>query len=328
VKVSFVVGHEDSSESPGDTPEAYWRTFLPAKTLGQALILGKPGLVEKALSTDVVWIYEPTSYAAVSLAEAARRLNRPVVIDWSEDVYSRTEQDYGYSSARLEAAERAMALADLIVCTSRGLTRVYDDKGPVAVVETVLPAAGWDPSPPDNLLAWWSDGRQKRGFEAVAPALIEVLEATNADLVNVQFAHERPLMRGAVGEQEIKRRAARLFAYFGDGQVGVEENLRRFRAVFSQALVSLECYLPGRYAETVSDVPILRAAALGIPTITTRTAPPPGCVAAGPSTWAEAVLGVMRNQRRRAVLSRQARAWAERRSSYQEYQSVLDRLLA
>ncbi len=285
-------------------------------------------MVEKALSADVVWIYEPTSYAAVSLAEAARRLERPVVVDWAEDIYTRTEQDYGYSAARLEAAERAMALADLIVCSSAGLAAVYADKGQTAVVETVLPTIGWDPSPPDNLLAWWSEGRQKRGFEAVAPAMIEVLEKTNADLVNIQFAHERPLMRGAVSDQETRRRAGRLYAYFADSQVGVEETLRRFRAVFAQALVSLECYLPGPYAETVSDVPILRAAALGIPTVTTRTAPPPGCVAAGPSTWAEAVLDVMQDQSRRAALSRQARAWAERRTSYHDYHSVLDPLLA
>ena len=324
--VCFVVGHEDSHERPGDTPEAYWRTLLPAKALGEAVVLGKPGAAEKALAADVLWIYEPTCYAAASLAEVAHQMDKPVVVDWSEDIYTRDEQDRSYADARLDAAERTMAAADVIVCSSRALCPVYENKGPVTAVETVLPAAGWEPGSPENIIAWWSDGRQKRGFETVAPAMIRVLEETGADLISIQFAHEKPLMRGASNEDERKRRVGRLYAYFDNDQVSVEENLREFRAVFAQAKVSLECYAPGLYRETVSDVPILRAAALGIPTVTTRTDVPPGCISADPGTWAETVLELMHDRSRRQEKSREALQWARTRSTYEGYQALLAHL--
>lgn len=220
-----------------------------------------------------------------------------------------------------------MAAASVIVCASRTLCEAYEGKGQLAVVETVLPPAGWEPGSPDNMIAWWSDGRQKRGFETVAAALIEVLEATNADLVNIQFAHEIPLMRGADTLDEQKKRARRLYAYFsGDPKLGVEGQLGWYRSVFSQAAVSLECYAPGSYRESVSDVPILRAAALGIPTVTTRTAAPPGCVSAPATEWAETLLGIMSNPTRRAALSTSALLWARQRSTYEGYQSFLSQL--
>lgn len=327
MKVCFVIGAEDLPKYPCDTPEAYWRVFLPARVFGSAAVLGRHGASEKALASDVVWIYEPTCFAAAALAEVARQMGKPVVVDWSEDIYTRHEQDRPYLEARIEAAEKAMGAATAIVCCSRALCATYAGQGRVAAVETVLPPSGWEPGRPDNIIAWWSDGRQKRGFEAVAPALIEVLEATNADMVNVQFAHELPLMKGVDTEDEQKKRAKRMYAYFSPAPtLGLEEQLGWYRSVFAQAAVSIDCYLPGSYRESVSDVPLLRAAALGIPTVTTRSFAPPGCVSAPAAEWADALLTIMRNPTKRAALSASALLWAQQRSTYEGYQSFLSQL--
>jgi hypothetical protein len=71
-KVAFVVGHEDSRDSPSDTPEAYWRVLVPARRFGVPLILGRPDAASRALAADVVWIHQPTCFAAAQLAEDAR----------------------------------------------------------------------------------------------------------------------------------------------------------------------------------------------------------------------------------------------------------------
>ncbi len=327
MKVCFIVGHEDTPEVPGDTPEAYYRTLLPSRTFGTAAIIGQSQAAQKALAADVVWLYQPTCSATAALADVARQMGKSVVVDWSEDIYSRDQQDRGYSDAWLAAADKAMALAHLIVCSSPALCAAYEGKGRVAAVETVLPAAGWEPGRPDNIIAWWSDGRQKAGFEQIAPAMIRVLEETNADLVNIQFAHQKPLMAGAKDAAERQRRAQRLYAYFPDDRgLTVEQNLANYRAVFSQAMVSLECYRPGPYCESVSDVPILRAAALGIPTVTTRTTCPPGAIHAGPDEWADAVLELMRDPNLRAEHSARALEWARKRSTYEGYRAVLELL--
>ena len=329
MKVCFVVGQEDSAEIPGDTPEAYWRTLLPSERFGQAVVIGARGAAEKALGADVVWLYEPTCSAAASLAEVASQMGKPVVVDWSEDIYSRSEQDRPYAEVRIEPAEQAMAAASLIVCSVPALSAVYESQGAVAVLETVIPLAGWEPGRPDNIIAWWSDGRQKRGFEAVAPAMIQILEETGADLLNIGFAHHKPLMAGAGTDEERKRRVARLYSYFPDDQtMGVKETLGRFRAVFSQAMLSIECYLPGAYLDRVSDVPLLRAAALGIPNVTTRTAPPPGCLSADPAGWAETVLALMGDPALRRAKSEEALEWARTRSTYTAYEAVLEDLQA
>ncbi|MBN1320734.1 MAG: hypothetical protein JXA87_07835 [Thermoleophilia bacterium] len=328
MKVCFVVGQPDSPEIPGDTPEAYWRTLLPSKALGgQAVVIGARGAAEKALAAEVVWIYEPTSPAAASLAEVARQMGKPVVADWSEDIYSRAQQDRPYADVRLEAADRTMAAATLIVCSSPALTNAYPDRGNLKVVETVLPLAGWEPGRPDNIIAWWSDGRQKRGSEAVAPAMIEILAETGADFLGIGFAHQKPLMKGATTDEERRKRASRLYSYFPDDRtMTAKETLSHFRAVFSQAMVSLECYLPGTYLDRVSDLPLLRAAALGIPSVTTRTDPPPGCLGADPTTWKEAVLSVMRDPDLRNRTSEEALEWAAQRSTYEGYHAVLEML--
>ena len=72
-KVAFVVGHEDSRDSPSDTPEAYWRVLIPARRFGTCRSSwGVANAAERALEADVVWIHQPTCFAAAQLAEDAR----------------------------------------------------------------------------------------------------------------------------------------------------------------------------------------------------------------------------------------------------------------
>ena len=175
MKVAFVVGHEDFPESPSDTPEAYWRVLVPSRKFGFAVILGHQNAAQRALAADVVWIHQPTCFAAAELAEAAQERGTPVVLDFSEDPWARGEVDRGYSEARLEACERTLAAGSLVVATSAALATSFLPWGEARVVPAVVPLGPeWDPSPPAHpaRLAWWSDGRQKRGMEQVAPGLI------------------------------------------------------------------------------------------------------------------------------------------------------------
>jgi len=318
--VCFITGQEDSFDYPSDLPEAYWRVWMPSKKLGSAAVLGREGATKRALQADIVWIYEPLCFAAHALADVAKQMGKQVVVDWSEDIYARHEQDRPYSAARVEAAEKTMELADMIVVATPGLGPVYS--GVVRVVETVIPLEGWERKRPQVDLSWWSDGRQKLGFEKVAPAISDVMARRSIDLINIQFAHERPLVAG-LEPDERQQRAARLSAHFGDDRNRTaDQNLADFRDVFSSAIVSLECYLPGSYRESVSDVPLLRAAALGIPSLTTRHDPPRGCVEAPPEQWGDVLLDLI-DSGSWAKLGREARNWAETRSTYEGYEQTL-----
>jgi len=326
--VAFVVGHEDSRDSPSDTPEAYWRVLVPARELGGIpLVLGRRDAAQRALAADVVWIHQPTCFAAASLAEAAQAKGVPVVADFSEDPWARAQVDRPYSAARLDALERTLEASSLIVTTSAGLVPAFFSRGEVRVIPATL-ALGpqWNPSLPTRpaVLGWWSDGRQKRGMEAVAPGLIRVLESTDCRLAHVQFSHHAPLMAGLTNAEERMARARRLSALFEDDRsLDAEGNVAMYRQALALATISVECYAPGTYAETVSDVPLLRAAALGVPTVTTRKSAPPGCVSATPGEWAEVIAAVLQNPDRRRELSHAARAWAESRSSFAAYQAVI-----
>lgn len=326
MNVCFVVGQEDTKEFPGDTPEAYWRTLLPARRLGTAVVVGRAGAAERATAADVIWIFQPTCSAAASLAEVGRQLGKPVVVDWAEDVWRRSEQDNGYTEAQIRAAERAMEAATVIVGANRRLAEVYAEHGRAAVVETVLPLADWTPGKEDvpAVIAWWSDGRQKAGFETVAPGLAEVMGRTGCKMVHVQFTHQKPLVEG-LDKEAARARAARLHAYFWNdlGQT-VEANLRVFKEAVARAAVSVDAYAPGEYRRTVSDVSILRAAALALPTVTTRQDDlPPGCIGARPGEWADTICELLEDRDRRRRLGGQARAWAETRSTYEGYEALL-----
>ena len=164
-RVAFVVGHEDSTTTPSDTPEAYWRVLVPARAIGRLPpILGAAMPPSGRSTADVVWIHQPTCFAAFALAEVAKQMGKAVVVDWGEDIYRRAEQDRPYSDARLEAAEKTMAVADIIVVASAGLAPLFFP-GEVRVVPArSFPSRPMEPEPtrPPVDLAWWSDGRQKR----------------------------------------------------------------------------------------------------------------------------------------------------------------------
>ena len=245
---------------------------------------------------------------------------------------ARGEVDRSYPTARLAAAERALRVASLIVVANERLVPAFAGFGPkVQVVRPVIPLGpGWEVQdsvvPPR--LAWWCDGRQKRGSEAVAPALRRVLSESAATLAHIQFAHQQPLVAGLTGKEETKERASRLFSYFAnDRDFSAEANMQRFRGLLAESALSLECYPPGSYRETVSDLAILRAAALGVPTITTRVSCPQGAVSATPEEWAETILSILADPDWREELSLAARAWAETRSSYHDYHATIEEVL-
>lgn len=327
-KVAFVVGHEDSRDSPSDTPEAYWRVLVPACELGGIpLVLGRRDAAQRALAAEVVWIHQPSCFAAASLAEAARAKGLPVIADFSEDPWARAQVDRPYSEARLEALVRTLEASSLIVATSAELAPTFLAWGEVRVVPATLPLGPeWNPSLPAHpaVLGWWSDGRQKRGMEAAAPALIQVLEKTDCRMAHIQFSHHAPLMAGLSLPEERVARARRLSALFEDDRgLDAKGNVGVYRGALAPATLGLECYVPGTYAETASDVPLLRAAALGVPTVTTREEAPPGCISAAPADWAEAIVAVLGQPGLRHELSLAARVWAGSRSSFAAYQAVI-----
>jgi len=323
-QVCFVVGHDQ------DAPEAYWRVLLPARALrADALVAGFAGTDERALQADVIWIHQPTSLKAAALAELGRRSGRSVVVDFSEDPWLRGDVAEPCRPARLEAAERALRAASLIVVASGSLVPAFERYvAPVEVIPPVIPLdAGWDPRPASEppIIGWWSDGRQRSGFELVAAGLRELLGKSNARIHHYQFAHHAPLMLGAQAS-EVKARAARLGAFTeGDGPVHVRIAVLRDR--FAACAVSLDCYPPGAYADSASDLALLRAAALGIPSVTTRSGAPPGTITAPPAQWAEILLAILGDPERHRGLSLSARSWAETRSTYAAYSAIIEEVL-
>ena len=332
-RVCFVVGHEDRYDSqgalasPSDTPEAYWRVALPAQHLGAtAAILGHRGAEERALAADVIWIHQPTSEVAASLAEVGRCKGRAVIVDFSEDPWLRE-----YSDARLAGMERVLEAASLIVVANECLVDVFRGfSAPLQVIRPVIPLGpGWLPKPPVSppLLSWWCDGRQRRGFEDVAPALRRVLDETDVRLAQIQFAHMRPLVTG-LETKAAASMSARFHSYFADDQnLTAEGNMAIFRAALAPAALHMECYPISQYRETVSDLPLLRAAALGVPSITTRSQAPPGALSSPPDEWADTILSVLQDPDKRRGLSLSARAWAETRSGFDAYQATIEEVL-
>ncbi len=329
MRVCFVVGCESTREYPGDTPEAFWRVLLPSKRYGNlAVVVGSDSAAPAAIGSEVVWIYEPTCEAAAVLAETMAALGKPVVVDFSEDIWRRGEQDRGYARIRLQSAERAMTAASVIVAATARLADVYAERGPTAVVETVVPADGWKrPEEEAGSLGWWSDGRQKRGFELVAPGVRQRLEA-GARVRHIQFSHHAPLVAGLSAEAT-RAQARRLGAYFADDLTqSPESNVRFYRDLLGKCTISLECYAPGAYADSVSDVPLLRAAASGVPSLTTRSEAPAGCVCAPAEDWGEALEQLLTDAVWRGELASEGLHWAQSRQSYDDYDRTLEQLLA
>ena len=254
-------------------------------------------------------------------------MDKPVVVDLGEDPWARSEIANAYSAVRLAALERTLAAATLIVVATPELMDVFAPHGPVRLVPSVLPLDRWIPKAPQvpPTLGWWCDGRQRSGLEEVAPDLREVLVRTDTRMRQIGFHHGAPIMRGLIKKDEIAARAQRL-AYFqaDDLNLTAVANMKIFRDALAPCYLSLECYPPGSYAASASDIPLLRSAAMGVPTITTRSEPPPGAISARPDEWAGTILGVLEDPGKRRGLSLEARAWAETRTTHEAYEAVLE----
>ena len=334
----FVVGHEDTNDDEGklltvsDTPDAFWRVLTPARALGlPAVILGHVGAQERALGADVLWIHQPSSDMAVALIEKARAQGRSVIVDFSEDPWSRAEIGASYLPARLEACATACENASMIVLANRNLApafQTFDVR--MVMVEPVVPLGpGWIPKPPAEppILAWWSDARQKRGLSDVALALRTLLVNTDLQMRHIGFAHQAPLVTG-LSEAEVKAIAPRLSSYFSDSKnLTAEANMAIFRDAMAPALLSMECYPASQYRETLSELGLLRAAALGVPSLTTRLDIPPGCISAQPDEWEGEISSLLENPAWRRDFSLAARSWAQSRSSFTAYQNAIEEVL-
>src|SRR5680860_1251216 len=168
-----------------------------------------------------------------------------------------------------------------------------------------------------------SAGRQKTGWADIAPEVQEVLlEEQDLRLRCVQFAHLHPLVDGL--DSKAAGTLSGRFEVVLEGSLSVDENAHLLRRSAVGCYVALESYPVGDYAQSVSDLPILRVAALGIPTITTRPDPPPGALHAEPGEWTKTILSLLHQPDHRAELSARARRWAESRSTIAEYTRVLE----
>ena len=245
MKVAFVVGHEDFPESPSDTPEAYWRVLVPSREFGFAVILGHQNARERALAADVVWIHQPTCFAAAELAEAAQERGTPVVLDFSEDPWARGEVDRGYSEARLEACERTLAAGSLVVATSAALATSFLPWGEARVVPAVVPLGPeWNPALRPSSPACLVERRPpEAGHGAGGSRADQVLKETAAPIDHVQFAHHAPLLKGLETDKERGARAGQLTAYFEDTiNLSADGNLGLYRQAIGPATLHLECY--------------------------------------------------------------------------------------
>lgn len=308
-KPCFIVGHED-------TPEAYWRVLLPARSLrAPALFLEDPRAEEQALAADVIWLYQPTGYAAAELAEKAKARGKRVICDLAEDPWQRAD----YNTHRLEACRRALEAAQDLVVASEALAAAF----PGAIsLPTRISLSGWEPvellDPPT--LVWWTDGRQKEGWELVAGQVGALLEDRGLRLHQVQFPHSRPLHEGA--SEERSRARARHCHTFLAGEGSPDQQLVELRRGAEGCFLHLETYM-GAYGETVSDLALLRAAALGIPSLTLRSTAPQGAQHAPLARFGDEITRLLDEPARWRILAEQALAWARSRASFDIYQAIL-----
>jgi len=308
-KPCFIVGHED-------TPEAYWRVLLPARALrAPALFVEDPRAEAQVLSSDVLWLYQPTGYAAAELAEKAKARGKRVICDLAEDPWQRAD----YNTHRLEACRRALEAADDLVVASDALAAAFP--GALAL-PTRISLSGWEPvemlDPPT--LLWWTDGRQKPGWELVAGQVGELLDRRNLRLHQVQLAHSRPLFEG-LSEERSRARARRCHTFLA-GEGSPDQQVVELRRGAEGCFLHLDTYT-GAYGETVSDLTLLRAAALGIPSLTLRTTAPQGAQHAPLARFGDEITRLLDEPATRRMLSEQALAWARSRASFDDYEAIL-----
>jgi hypothetical protein len=307
--VVFLVGHQD-------TPEAYWRVLLPARAFGApALFVEDPRAAAAISAARTLWLYQPTGYAAAEAAEKAKSQGRRVIVDLAEDPELRVE----YNTHRLDAFRRALAAADTVVVA----VPVLRERFPGAEVVPTPYLRGeerveeWPERP---TLLWWTDGRQKAGWEQVAGTIGSLLEERDLRLRHVQLPHLRPLSEG-ISKEQAAERGRRCHVYLAnsptpDGQI--EQLLAGARGCY----LHLETYA-NPYGDCTSDLPLLRAAALGIPSLTMRSQAPPGCIAAPPHRWRRHIEQLIDEPGTHRALCSEARAWAASRASIQAYRSII-----
>jgi len=341
-RVVFAVGHDE-------TPEAFWRVLAPARALGQKAVVLHDGretdaantpahtrsqirasldaAAELAAGAETLWVHHPTSERALDVVRRAKEAGAQVVIDLSEDPHLRSVYGIGpaHTTARLECLDQALEMADRVVVATPGLLQAYVDYDVRLVRPAIILEDSWTVKEPEDpqMLLWWSDGRQKTGWADIAPEVQEVLlEEQDLRLRCVQFAHLHPLVDGL--DSKAAGTLSGRFEVVLEGSLSVDENAHLLRRSAVGCYVALESYPVGDYAQSVSDLPILRVAALGIPTITTRPDPPPGALHAEPGEWTKTILSLLHQPDHRAELSARARRWAESRSTIAEYTRVLE----
>jgi hypothetical protein len=311
VELLFVAGYEYTVESS-------WRCVLPARGLGAQALMIDDAL--RAPRADVCWIHQPVSEKAERLALETRDAGGLVVADFSEDCWRRHELSEGsevYTQRQLQAARRTLEMADAVVTTSEGLAEalIGEAETNLWVVPPCLPEILGPREPRAGLLAWWSDGRQQTGFALAAPYLAEALEAIDGTFWHIQFPHMGPLK--AVGLRQ---------KYVMGGSPDATLNLQHYTRHMAQAYLAVDTWPDCAYADTVSDLGILRNAALGAPTLTTRSNAPPGAISAPVREWPRLIRELHREPDRRRALSLAGLSWANTRVGFDRYRQVLSDL--
>jgi hypothetical protein len=310
VNLVFVIGHEC-------TVDSYWRCALPARALHGGLMT--IGAAIDAPRPDIAWIHQPISMRAERLAQETKAAGGCVVLDFSEDPWARDDlfEDLAvYKPPMLAAARRLVNTAEVIVVTSRALGDALG-RADAIVIEPRLPGRCYvDPQEPEpDAIAWWSDGRQKRGFAEAAPYLARALRSIDGRMWHIQFPHMAPL--DIPGSRQ---------TYVATASGKPALNARHFQLHMGRAYLAIESWPDCEYRETVSDLSILRNAAVGAPTITTRRHVPPGAISAPPHEWPRLIGELHEEPGKRRALSLAAREWAETRLDFEPYRDLLSTL--
>jgi hypothetical protein len=310
VDLLFIVGH-------ADTPEAYWRVALPARHFHAPMVFVEDADAEVATRTaGKIWIHQPTGPHAASLIELARSRGQQVIVDMSEDPWLRGDTGKPYLQVRLDCCERALRSATLIVATSHELAQRLSVYGPAVALEPVLELDGWEPEDPEYppALLWWNDGRQRLGLELLADQWAQIMDQSEAKMVQIGAPNSKPFDQRHIGRVRGVMRGGEP----ADIAVG------RWKVELAKSFLSVECYPDGAYQNSLSEMALLRSAALGVPVLTTRSSAPAGSLSLDRKEWAETVLQMIKDPEKRWLLSMEARNWAEEHSSYDDYRQILE----
>ena len=306
MRLAFVTGYPY-------TVESYWRVLIPARHFRAQALSPEQAVTE---TPDTVWIHHPMTEAAVSLAQAVKSRGGHVVVDFSEDLWTREALGEGltvYTSTMLKQAEQTVDLADTVVTATEGLAALFDG----LAVEVIPPVLASLPAMGDTIpgnVVWWSDGRQKGGWEQAAPHVTRLVKGIGGRLVFVQFAH---MVTGLETEDQ---------AYVMGGSFSPDTLVNHYLQHAAKAELGLECWPDIPYRESVSDLTLLRYAACGVPALTTRDKAPPGSVSAPYEDWPRVAKELHEEPGKRRAFSMAAREWAASRVGFGRYHDVITAL--